>query len=1155
MIVNPFHPELIFNRSSPGSVSTSLPDFSFTSRIPMKYKFVFIAVLTALSTALYTPALAQTCSTPSFTQAAVYPVGRDIRSVAVADFDGDGRPDLAVANADSSSVSVLEKVGSGGPGINNSYSVGTFPLSVATGDFTGDGKPDIITADGSSFTVTLLRNNGSGGFVTGGAFNVPGGPVGLAVGDFNNNGTLDVAVAVGSGVSVLLGNGQGGFAASSSVQGGADKIITADFNNDGKLDLALSGASVGDPITIRLGDGTGHFAAASCPIQSSGGLAAGDVNGDGKQDLVVANLLSAQIQVRLGDGAGCFGASTGIAVGNAGRPGFVALGDLNKDGKLDIVAGATVLLGNGAGGFGAPIAYGMSGLGADPGANTVIADFDGDTNLDIASASNGIAEILFGDGAGSFRFVVGPSGRGAFGVARADLNGDGKLDVVVISGGSPVVMLGDGTGKFSAPTIVPVPSSSSFAGPVIADFNGDTKLDIAVVDGTANGPGGLPRFHVLPGDGLGGFGSAISTSFTASDPFSVAGGDLNGDGNTDLVTVNRGGGNNNEGSISIALSDGAGHFTIQPNASARNAANPAGIAFADFNSDGKMDIATPSGFGFSILLGNGAGGFAPRTHITTANAVSIRSGDLNGDGKADLAMVPEDSTGKLSVVFGDGLGGFSAPSQFTVGVSPIDLAIADFNGDSKLDLTVAISSQDAFPNPVRSNISVLFGDGLGGFGPAAIIPSERGVWRIVTGDLNGDARPDIITSNQPVNNITVALNTCSGAVATGIVQFSAPTYSVGEGAGSVTITVIRSGSTVGPASVRYATSDGTASSRSDYIAAFGTLRFADGETSKSFSILIIDDGRAIDDDESFNVTLSDAVGATLGAPASVIVGIVDNDPSVSTVNPIDSASFFVRQHYLDFLNRQPDNDGLQYWTNQIIECDARPEPERTSCRDVRRINVSAAFFLSIEFQETGYLVYRTYKSAYGDATSPNVPGTVPVIRLNEFLGDSQQIGQGVVVGQGNWQQQLENNKIAFMLEYVQRQRFKDAFPLTLTPMQFVDKLNQNAGFVLTQDEQNQLVAQLTNATDMAAGRAAVLRQVAEHNLLKQRELNRAFVLMQYFGYLRRNPDDPQDTDFRGWKFWLDKLNQFNGNFVNAEMVQSFLVSAEYRQRFNSPNGF
>ncbi len=1112
---------------------------------------VWTLVITTVLTWLCAPASTQTCSTPSFTQAAVYPVGEDIRSVAAADFDGDGRPDLAVANADSSSVSVLTNVGLGGAAGINAYSVGTFPVSVAAADFTGDGRPDIITANNSSSNITLLRNNGLGGFVSAGTFNVGGGPVDLAVGDFNNSGTLDVAVANSFSVTVLLGNGQGEFGTPINVSGGASKIITADFNNDGKLDLAIGANS----IQILLGNGTGEFSAASCSVSSTGGLAAGDVNGDGKLDLVVANVLTAEIQVRLGDGAGCFGEPTVINVLNAGRPRFVALGDLDKDGKPDIVAGATVLLNDGEGGFGEPFAYGLGSLGSDPGANTVIADFDGDSNLDIASASTGLAGILFGDGAGGFRLAAGPAGRGAFGLDRADLNGDGKLDLVVMSNGNFVVMLGDGNGKFSAPSIITVPSSSSFAGPVIADFNGDTKLDVAVLDATANGPSGLPRFHVFLGDGLGGFGSAISTSFDASSPFSLAGVDLNADGKTDLVTVNRGGGNNNEGSISVGLGDGTGHFTMQPNASVRTAANPARLGFADFNSDGKMDLAIPSGFGFSILLGNGEGGFAPRTHITTANSSSIRSSDLNGDGKADLAMISEEVNGKLSVVLGDGMGGFGSPLEFSVGNFPSDLTVADFSSDGKPDIAVAVSRQDGFPSPHRSNIAVLFGDGIGGFGPASSIPAERSASRIIAGDFDGDNRPDIITGNQLVNNLTVALNTCAEPTATGVLQFSSPTYSVGEGDGSVTVTVTRTGNTVGPASVRYATSDGSASSRSDYIAAFGTLRFADGDTSKSFSVLIVDDARAIEDNESFNVTLSEPAGAILGEPFSAVIGIVDNDPTVTPVNPIDSAEFFVNQHYLDFLNRLPDASGLQFWTNQITECDAEPEPERTRCRDLRRINVSAAFFLSIEFQETGYFVYRIYKTGYGDSTSPNVPGTVPIIRLNEFLGDSQEIGQGVVVGQGDWQQQLESKKNAFVLEFVQGQRFMDDFPLSMTPLQFVEKLNQNADFVLSQAEHDQLVAQLTDATNVTAGRAAALRQVAEHSLLRQREFNRAFVQMQYFGYLRRNPDDPQDSDFQGWKFWLDKLNQFNGNFIDAEMVKSFLVSTEYRERFNSADGF
>ena len=174
---------------------------------------------------------------------------------------------------------------------------------------------------------------------------------------------------------------------------------------------------------------------------------------------------------------------------------------------------------------------------------------------------------------------------------------------------------------------------------------------------------------------------------------------------------------------------------------------------------------------------------------------------------------------------------------------------------------------------------------------------------------------------------------------------------------------------------------------------------------------------------------------------------------------------------------------------------------------------------------------------------------MPVIRLNEFLPDTQRIGQGVQVGVGNWEQQLEANKNAYMLEFVQRQRFLNAFPTSLTPAQFVDKLNLNSGGVLSQAERDQLVAELTAATDVNQGRASVVRRVAEDADMRRNESNRAFVLMQYYGYLRRNPDDPQDTDFRGWEFWLGKLNQFNGNFVSAEMVRAFITSIEYTERF------
>ena len=268
-----------------------------------------------------------------------------------------------------------------------------------------------------------------------------------------------------------------------------------------------------------------------------------------------------------------------------------------------------------------------------------------------------------------------------------------------------------------------------------------------------------------------------------------------------------------------------------------------------------------------------------------------------------------------------------------------------------------------------------------------------------------------------------------------------------------------------------------------------------------------------------------------------------NPPQLIT---IDDSDFFVQQQYVDFLNRMPDPSGFAFWNSQITACG-----NNATCVDGMRVNTSGAFYLSIEFQSTGYLVERMYKAAYG---SPNGTSTfggvhtlqVPVVRLSEFLPDTKEIGAGVIVGQGNWQLQLENNKQAFAADFVSRSRFTTAFPPGMPADQFVDTLNANAGNPLSLAERNQLVADLSTS---AKTRAQVVRAIAEDQDLSTSEFNRAFVLMQYFGYLRRDPNTGNDTDYTGYDFWLTKLNQFNGNFTNADMVKSFIVSGEYRGRF------
>ncbi|HXI75435.1 MAG TPA: hypothetical protein VNG94_07585, partial [Pyrinomonadaceae bacterium] len=165
-----------------------------------------------------------------------------------------------------------------------------------------------------------------------------------------------------------------------------------------------------------------------------------------------------------------------------------------------------------------------------------------------------------------------------------------------------------------------------------------------------------------------------------------------------------------------------------------------------------------------------------------------------------------------------------------------------------------------------------------------------------------------------------------------------------------------------------------------------------------------------------------------------------------------------------------------------------------------------------------------------------------------------EIGQGVIVNQGDWQNQLETNKNAYFADFVTRSQFTSAYPTSgagaLTGQQFVDKLYSNAGIAPASAPNRAAALNEVNAapTDSAA-RARALRLVAEDSMLYQQEFNKAFVLMEYFGYLQRNPNDSPDTDYAGYNFWLGKLNQFNGDFIKAEMVKAFLSSNEYRQRF------
>jgi len=241
------------------------------------------------------------------------------------------------------------------------------------------------------------------------------------------------------------------------------------------------------------------------------------------------------------------------------------------------------------------------------------------------------------------------------------------------------------------------------------------------------------------------------------------------------------------------------------------------------------------------------------------------------------------------------------------------------------------------------------------------------------------------------------------------------------------------------------------------------------------------------------------------------------------VNAIDTPEYFVRQHYLDFLGREPDEAGLNFWSDQILGCG-----KNFACRERRVANVSAAYFLSIEFQQTGGLVDRLYKTSYG--RNP---------LYAELIPDTGAIARDVVVGRSGWEQQLVANKESFIGSWVERAAFRAAYD-SLSNDAYIDALVSNTELSYARSERDNLLNGL-NAGSLS--RANVLEQIVNNENFAKARFNEAFVMMEYFGYLRRDPDES------GYQFWLNKLNQFGGNFEQAEMVKAFIVSAEYRARF------
>ncbi|MCM3903311.1 MAG: DUF4214 domain-containing protein [Pyrinomonadaceae bacterium] len=278
-----------------------------------------------------------------------------------------------------------------------------------------------------------------------------------------------------------------------------------------------------------------------------------------------------------------------------------------------------------------------------------------------------------------------------------------------------------------------------------------------------------------------------------------------------------------------------------------------------------------------------------------------------------------------------------------------------------------------------------------------------------------------------------------------------------------------------------------------------------------------------------NVVTGSTVAVINSQGQTILGGVFNTVRSIPSGNDIDDTNYFVEQQYRDFLGREADDSGLSFWRHEIERCGGDD-----SCVQRMRVNTSGAFFLSIEFHETGYLLYRLNKASFG---------VMP--RRNPFLVDMQLATQGLIVGAPGWERTLDDNKRRLADDWVQRPEFQQRFG-SLSNEQYVDALFSNAGVLPTAAERNALVEGLRLQRET---RATALRQIADHSQFKLQEKNSAFVLMQYFEYLHRNPDEGQDRDMSGFNFWLRKLDDAGGDFHRAEMVRAFIESGEYRQRF------
>ena len=625
----------------------------------------------------------------TFQPQVTYPTGASPNAIFAADFNGDGHLDLAITNSQANTVSILLGNGDGTFQPKVDFAVGNDPDAVVAADFNGDKNIDLAVANNNDGTVSILLGNGNGTFQSQSIVTVGLSPESIATADFNGDGKLDLATANyhGGSVSVLLGNGNGTFGVSNvSVTPNPFAVVVADLNNDGKMDI-LTPDALTRQLDLLLGNGDGTFQAPTTVSLSliPTAVAAADFNHDGKMDLAVAlNAGSSNKMVTLlGNGNGTFQpAIDGPAAGSA-----MTLGDVNGDGQPDVIfcnaasASVSVLLGNSNGTFSTLASIPLvstAGIGVG-----TSGDINGDGKADIVVAQSGsptgLLSVLLDNGNGTFQSAVSTPTEtaGALAVLPGDFNGDGKTDVAVANSNpsstiSVFLSNSSGNGTFQPP--VDTTYSPTFDGFAAGYFQGTAShLDLAVT--TTNSANNATFLNIFLGNGSGSFTVGQQYPIGSNNTPLIVSSDFNGDGNADLAVTDG-------PKIQVYLSNGDGTFKTPVSYPVSSSANS--IVLGDFNGDGIMDLAVGEPNGIAVFLGNGDGTFKPAVNTPFNPGITLaQSGDFNGDGKIDL----EGTNSSGNYVFtGNKDGTFNGPLALTVAVSDVAGAAADFNSDGVADI-------------------------------------------------------------------------------------------------------------------------------------------------------------------------------------------------------------------------------------------------------------------------------------------------------------------------------------------------------------------------------------------------------------------------------------------------------------------------------------